>query len=301
MRPLSQWIGPIVFALVIVGKANNLVASEIKPTTAMPIVVRYLELGDLRAVHAFKFELIDRALELTRNEFGDYQKIPYAGADLSQIRYSKLISEGRVLNIAWGSPGTLLAKGEVITIPIDILKGLLGYRICLINGKVPPGIETAYKTGSLSSLKIGSGELWEDKKIYRNNKINIISGTNFTSLFDMLGYQRFDCLPFGADEVQSIYNDRKAQYPFLAIDTQLLIYYEFPTYLYVSKKAPELAQRIQSGLSKMQETGEFERLFKKHHPQDLSLLNLRARKVICLKSPFLDQSEQCSKPLAFPE
>jgi hypothetical protein len=300
MAALSNWVRPLAMVLLLVGIANNIMASDVTPKT-VPIVVRYLELGDLRSVHAYKFELIHRALELTRNEFGDYQNISYQGADLSQIRYAKLISEGKFLNIAWGSPGTVLANAEVIPVPIDILKGLLGYRICLINDKVPAGIEEAVKTGSLLSLKIGLGELWEDKKIYQNNKINTISGSNFTRLFDMLESQRFSCLPFGADEVQSIYNDKKGQYPFLAIDTQLLIYYEFPTYLYVSKKAPELAQRIQSGLNKMQETGEFERLYKQYHPQDLSSLNLSSRKVICLKSPFLDQSEQCTKPLAFPE
>jgi hypothetical protein len=128
MMMLKTWIGLIVITFIFFGE--NAKAST-------PLVVRYLELGDMQSVHAYKFKLIHRALELTREEFGDYQNIPYQGADLSQTRYAKLISEGEILNIAWGSPGTALAKANVITIPFDILKGLLGYRICLTNGKVP--------------------------------------------------------------------------------------------------------------------------------------------------------------------
>jgi hypothetical protein len=301
MTTFSRWTGFIVVTLCLLVGATQIIAAESTPKPVTPLVVRFLDLGDMRSVHAYKFELIHRALELTRDEFGDYENIPYKGADLSQIRYAKLISEGKLLNIAWGSPGTAIAQAQVIPISVDILKGLLGYRICLTNGKVPANYDEAYKTGSLSSLKIGLGELWEDNKIYRNNNVDTIPGSNFLSLFDMLGSQRFNCLPFGADEVLSIYEDKKKDYPFLTIDTQLLIYYEFPTYLYVSKSAPELAKRIQAGLNQMLASGEFERLFKQYHPQSLSSLNLRSRKVICLKSPFLDQAEQCTKPLMYPD
>ncbi len=266
-----------------------------------PITVRYLATGDLRSIEIYKYELIHRALELTRAEFGDYKNIPYQGANASQQRRANLISEGKILNVDWASPGTPVAKAEVIPIPIDILNGLLGYRVCLINTNAPLKINDVSGMGSLATLKIGQSELWSDIEIYRNNNINPILGPTFSSLFDMLGFKRFDCLPLGVNEISLVFDEKKVLYPFLAIDSQLLIYYDFPMYFYVSKAQPQLAKRLLLGFTKMQRSGEFHQLFKQYHPQDLSPLNLRSRKVICLKSPFMDQAKQCTQPVSYPE
>jgi hypothetical protein len=270
-------------------------------TPALPVIVRYPDPPALHSIQIYKFELIHRALEITRKEFGDYKEIPYTGAGGGQQRWAKLINKADLLNVVWSSPGTPVAKAEVISIPIDILRGQLGYRVCLINSNSPFKLDDAFNTGSLASLKLAQEESWSDVEIYRNNNIEPMLGPNFLSLFDMLGFKRFDCLPLGVDEVDLIYNEKKARYPFLSIDTRLLIYYDFPLYLYVSKTQPLLAERLQIGLTKMQKNGEFDQLFKQYHPQDISSLNLRSRRVICLKSPFLDQSTQCTQSLKYPE
>ncbi len=271
--------------------------------TAKPalMVVRYPDPPALHSIQAYKFELIHRALEITRREFGDYREVPYTGAGGGQQRWASLLNKADLINVAWTSPGTPVAHAEVIPIPIDISHGLLGYRICLINSSAPFKLDDAFNTGSLASLKIAQEESWSDVEIYRNNNIEPMLGPNFPSLFDMLGFKRFDCLPLGVNEVDLIYNEKKAHYPFLSIDTRLLIYYDFPLYLYVSKAQPLLAKRLQRGLTQMQNSGEFDQLFKQYHPQDISSLNLRSRKVICLKSPFLDQLTQCKQPLKYPE
>ncbi|MES2675450.1 MAG: hypothetical protein V4660_14505 [Pseudomonadota bacterium] len=301
----NTWIASFAGVLLLFSGANYASAQPQKQLTASstlaPITVRYLATGDLHSIEIYKYELIHRALELTRVEFGDYKNIPYQGANASQQRRANLISEGKILNLDWASPGTPVAKAEVIPIAIDILNGLLGYRVCLINTNAPLKINDVSGMGSLTMLKIGQSELWSDIEIYRNNNINPILGPTFSSLFDMLGFKRFDCLPLGVNEIILLFNEKKVPYPFLAIDTQLLIYYDFPMYFYVSKTQPLLAKRLQLGFTKMQQSGEFNQLFKQYHPQDLSPLNLRSRKVICLKSPFMDQTKQCTQPLKYPD
>lgn len=257
--------------------------------------VRYYDRGTKDARHAYKFELIHAILEATRPEYGDYVIHPFAD-EPSAKRQSLLISEGKILNLLWAAPGTAIAQGDVISIPVDILRGLLGFRVCLIN----PANFPAAPIESLNQLQIAQGLNWADVEIYKHNGITPQQGPSFESLFEMLAAKRYHCLPLGADEVMYTWREKKALYPFLTLEPGLLIYYEYPIYLHVSKRQPKLAERVALGLTKLQKTGEFERLFNKHHAADVALLQLAKRRVFCLKSPYLPPEDQCEKKLAYP-
>lgn len=264
--------------------------------TGTTMEVRYYDRGTQDARHAYKFELIRAILESTRAEFGDYTILPF-GEEPSAKRQSLLISEGKILNLLWASPGTAIAKGDVITIPVDILRGLAGFRVCLINPvNFPSGtIE------SLQQLQLGQGLNWADMEVYKYNGILPKQGPTFESLFEMLAAQRYHCLPLGADEVMFTWREKKVLYPFLTLEPNLLIYYDYPVYLHVSKRIPALAERVALGLKKLQENGEFLRLFNKHHATDVAQLRLDQRKVFCLRSPYLPQKGQCEKTLNYPQ
>ncbi len=117
----------------------------------------------------------------------------------------------------------------------------------------------------------------------------------------MLALKRFDCLALGANEVRNIFDEKKLAYPTLAMDQHLLIYYNFPIYFYISNKTPKLAQRMQSGLRKLQQSGEFYRLFYRHHGKKLAELNLKNRNIICLESAYSTTENQCNKPIVLPD
>lgn len=257
--------------------------------------VRYYDRGAKDARHAYKFELIRAILESTRTEYGEYTIIPFA-EEPSAKRQSLLISEGKTLNLLWAAPGTAIATGDVITIPVDILRGLLGFRVCLIN----PANFPAGPIHALNQLQIGHGLNWADVEVYKFNGITPKQGPTFESLFEMLAAKRYHCLPLGADEAMYTWREKKALYPFLTLEPDLLIYYDYPIYLHVSKQFPQLAKRIALGLKKLQANGEFERLFNRHHAADVAELHLARRKVFCLRSPYLADTHQCEKTLAYP-
>jgi hypothetical protein len=276
------------------------VPSGMAPIMA-PMIVSYTNPIGHSVLHTYKVDLIRTILEQTRAEFGDYRIKPLAGENPNDLRRVALLNEGKLVNLLWGSPGTLIANAEAIPIPVDILNGLLGYRICFTHSDVPLKLENLKDLEALRALKFGQGAEWPDVKIYQQNQLTLVPAPSFGSLFDMLGYKRFECLALGANEIMETYHQKKAQYPFLTIDNSLLIYYDFPIYFYVSKKHPELAKRLQLGLEKLQKSGEFTQLFKQHHDKDLALLNLRQRKVFCLKSPYVNDANQCAKPLKYPD
>ncbi|MES2676408.1 MAG: hypothetical protein V4660_19375 [Pseudomonadota bacterium] len=104
-------------------------------TSAAHMTVSYNKVktqSSLTDVYAYRDELIYQLFEVTRPEYGDY-RIRFYETELTSMRQAQFLGEGKVLNLAWGSPGTAIAKANAIPISIDILKGLLGYRICLIN------------------------------------------------------------------------------------------------------------------------------------------------------------------------
>lgn len=264
--------------------------AAIESATASPVMeVRYFDRGKKDARHAYKYKLIHELLEATRAEYGDYKVVPF-DAESSAKRQALLISEGRVLNLTWASPGTVIANADVIAIPVDILKGLLGYRICLINpANFPPAIR------NLSDMVIGQGLNWSDVDIYRFNDIPVREAPSFEALFDMLAVKRYQCLSLGADEVVFTWREKKADYPFLTLEPQLLIYYDHPIYLQVSKKSPELARRLELGLAKLIHNGRFDALFDQYHAADLKFLALHQRRYFCMVTPYLPLSGQCTE------
>ena len=289
---LSLWITLVAT----VNAAEPLQATATTAPNTEPMIVRYYDRGLKDARHAYKFALIKRILEVTHAEFGDYRTEPF-GEEPSAKRQALLISEGKILNLLWASPGTVIARADVITIPVDILRGLLGYRVCLINPANFPASDTLV---SVNQLRIAQGLNWADIEIYKHNDISPKQAPTFEGLFDMLAAKRYECLPLGADEAMYTWRDKKEQFPFLAIEPNLLIYYDYPVYLHVSKRDPQLAQRVELGLQKLQRSGELNRLFDQYHAADIAQLQLQKRKVLCLPSPYLPLEHQCEKPLVYP-
>lgn len=245
--------------------------------------------------NGYRAELYRLLLESTRAEFGDYELRSYTQAAAAR-RQAQLLGEGEQLNVHWASPGTPVSMGNVIQIPVDIQRGLLGYRVCLTTESSRAPWQSVVDINSLRQIRIGQVDSWPDFDIYRTNHLNITGTPSLGGLYAMLASNRFDCLALGADEVQTIYRAQKPLIPALRVESSLLIYYEFPVYFYVSGKHPEIARRLRRGFEIIQQNGEFDRLFERYFAQDLAQLQLPKRQLVCLISPFIAPAEQCRHP-----
>lgn len=267
---------------------------------AAPMVVSYHRSDANDKQNHFQFDLIERALEVTRPEYGGFILRPYGGAPTAK-RQAILIGEGKLMNIQWASPGTPIAQAEVIPIRVNILRGLLGLRICLINRADLPRFAQIQSLDDLRQIKIGQGQDWTDTLIYQLNRIPLFESAGLQQLFPILTTHRIDCLPLGANEIGVKYAEQQQQHPDMVIEPELLLYYNFPTYLYVSKHHPRLAERVAAGLQIMQTSGEYDRLFWHHFGHQLVPLKLSQRRIICLKSPYAPEAEQCQSPVTLPD
>ncbi len=285
--------GLIISGFLVIYSHGQAVAAE-------PMAVSYHRSDANDSQNRFQFELIERAMEVTRTEFGDFVLRPYGGAPTAK-RQSILMSEGKLMNIQWASPGTPIAQAEVIPIEVNILRGLLGLRICLINRADLPRFAQIQSLEDLRQIKIGQGQDWTDTLIYQLNRIPLFESAGLRQLFPLLATRRIDCLPLGANEIGVKFTEQHLQYPDMVIEPELLLYYNFPTYLYVSKRHPHLAERVIAGLQIMNASGEYDRMFWRYFAQHLAPLELHKRRIICLKSPYMPEAEQCNAPIALPD
>lgn len=169
-----------------------------------------------------------------------------------------------------------------ITIPID--KGLLGWRLLLINKEQQDRWARNMPTAEIKALRAGQGSDWPDTGILRSNGYSVYATSSYDSLFKMLGSKRIDYIPRSVSEVWDEADfHRKA----LSVEPTLALRYTTATYLFVRKGDTALAAAITSGLEIMIKDGSFEKVFQHHFGSMIKRSRLRERRVIELPNPYL--------------
>ncbi len=239
---------------------------------------------------SYFLELIAAALNQTQTQFGPY-RMDVRIEPLAANRKLQLLVEGQQVNIAWlpldAEPSP---RKKLIQIPIPIMRGLLGYRVALIRADNPNIMTGVNSVEDLSKLRLGQGQDWADIAIYKHNGLVVQEALNMHTLLRMLSGGRFDYLPLGVTETAHNFDlDINGQASFV-LDEQLLIYYPFPVYFYVSEAAPELATRLSAGLRALIADGTFFQLFDAHFKAHLAELKLDKRRLIKLTHPYFQTS-----------
>ncbi|WP_019614587.1 transporter substrate-binding domain-containing protein [Psychromonas ossibalaenae] len=229
-----------------------------------------------------------RALEVTVEEYGDYQLIE--SAKMEQGR--SLVELGRQkhakLDLATYAP-TAEREKQAIAIRIPLLSGLMGYRLCLIDEKKQTIFQDIENKQQLINkhISIGQHQDWPDTTILRFNNLPVQTTHKKELLFQKLIRGRFDCFSRGASEIYAEYLAHKSQG--IVIEKELLIYYPLPIFFFVNKSRPRLAERIQLGLQKLIDSGEFDQSFEQFFSPIIDELKLTDRVVIDLHNPTLSE------------
>jgi ABC-type amino acid transport substrate-binding protein len=226
------------------------------------------------------------ALERTRPGYGAYEVQPFT-EKASLARVIKLAIEGRLVNVlpfGVGQPGP---ERDMIPVPFPIDKGLLGYRVSLIDRRSQDRLFRVHSIEELRQLRVGQGSDWTDVRIYEHHRISVETTPEYGSLVLMLLHGRFDLFPRGLFEIAPELAGFGERYPDLAVEQHLLLHYPFCEVFYVNRSTPRLAARLTAGLERMVADGSFDALFAKYFGKLLANLHLRQRVVIELENPFL--------------
>jgi hypothetical protein len=253
--------------------ASSLLCAEDK-------IIRVTDFNDPNSEYAIKL------LKLALSNVETRYRIEVNPDDFSQARVNEEVSTGGILDLLW-TTGDTQTEALLRPIRIPIFKGLLGYRIFIINKDDQYKFDKITTLDELRKLTLGQGRTWADTRILEANGFNVVKTSKYDGLFYMVEGGRFDAFPRGVHEPFGELAKRSKMN--LAIEKKLMIAYKMPFYYFVSKTNDKLANDVETGLNRAIANGSFDTFFM-NAPTIKDVIekaDMKNRKVFYLDNPTL--------------
>jgi hypothetical protein len=253
---------------------------------AMPALaqapLRYFPVGP---IYEYRWKLLELALAHAQGPTQEPMRLQPFTEDITQNRGIQLLQSGAIDVIALGTNAE--RESRMRAIKIDILRGMVGYRLLVIRGADQARITRMDEATLRKELTFGLNSQWADLPVMRANGLAVQTSSSYENLFSMLDAGRFDAFPRGVNEAARELDDRKQSFPNLAVEQSKALFFPYPVYFWVSRDKPALAQRIERGLKAALADGSFRKLFETYHAAEIGMLTRSKRQVIRLANPLL--------------
>ena len=244
-------------------------------------VIHYFPSG---AIYEYRWKLLELALAHTNDTKKPLQLVPFT-ENVTQNRGISLLEAGDIDVIALGTNAE--REAQLLPIKIDILRGIVGFRLLVIRSADQERITRMDDISLRKQLMFGLNSQWADLPIMRANGFSVVTSSDYENLFVMLAAKRFDPFPRGLNEARRELDERKQNYPQLAIEKSKALYFPYPVYFWVNKNNVALAKRIELGLNRSLADGSFRKLFESYHAAEITAIKKEKRKVILLDNTVL--------------
>lgn len=244
-------------------------------------VIRYFPAG---TIYEYRWKLLELALTHTNDIAKPLQLAPFT-ENVTQNRGLSLLESGAIDVIALGTNAE--REAQLLPVKIDILRGIVGFRLLVIRAADQERITQMDDVSLRKQLMFGLNSQWADLPIMRANGFSVITSSDYENLFVMLAANRFDAFPRGLNEARRELDERKQNYPQLAIEKSRALYFPYPVYFWVNKNNVALAKRIELGLNRSLADGSFRKLFESYHSTEIAAIKNEKRKVILLDNTIL--------------
>ncbi|HUE90876.1 hypothetical protein [Pseudomonas sp.] len=249
--------------------------------------------GDQR--YAYHWRVLRAALEVTRSKYGDYRLEP--GRPMSEKLQVIDMQRPQVgLNtLVLDATQTLEEALLPVKIPVD--KGLLGYRVFLIQAADQPRFAGVQSLEQLRQLRFGQQREWSDVAVYQVAGLPVVTGSSYEGLFHMLMLRRFDAFGRGVSEVSGELAHWRKKYPQMAIESELLLYYPLPVYFWFARtdEGRIRARRVEEGMHTLMADGTLDRLFAEEYAATIEQLGLDRRRMLMIANPHLSSNHPFDK------
>ncbi len=253
-------------------------------------ILRVNDYSDPNAAYAIKM----LKLAIAHSDNPDY-KVEAIHEDFTQARLNEEVRTNGLLDVCWASSDKDI-ESELQPIRIPLFKGLLGYRIFIINKNDQATFDKVETLDDLKKLTIGQGRTWADGRILEANGFKVIKTNKYPGLFYMVEGGRFDAFPRGVHEPFGELESRPNME--LAVEKNLMLYYRMPFYLFVSPTNKQLAKDLQTGFERAIAKGEFDKVFygDKAIQDVMKKANMKNRKLFKLENPLLSKETPIDRP-----
>ena len=253
----------------------------VSPAFSSEAVIRYFPSG---TIYEYRWKLLELALTHTNDIAKPLQLAPFT-ENVTQNRGLSLLESGAIDVIALGTNAE--REAQLLPVKIDILRGIVGFRLLVIRAADQKRITQMDDVSLRKQLMFGLNSQWADRPIMRANGFSVITSSDYENLFVMLAANRFDAFPRGLNEARRELDERKQNYPQLAIEKSRALYFPYPVYFWVNKNNVALAKRIELGLNRSLADGSFRKLFESYHAAEIAAIKKEKRKVILLDNTIL--------------
>jgi hypothetical protein len=209
-----------------------------------------------------------------------------------QRRAFAQMSQGKFFDVV-ATMTSIEREKDFLPIRFPILKGLIGWRLPLINSSDPDIFKSVTDLQGMQEFIAGQMHDWPDIPILKSNGLQVYPGSNYDGLFKMLSRSRIDYFPRSIAEIwiELGMNQDKT----IMVDTNILLYYPTAYYFFVRKDNEALAEEIEKGLEAALKDGSFDKLFNQYYRTAMERSNIKDRKVFVLKNSFLPEKTPLSR------
>jgi len=237
--------------------------------------------------YLYQWEVLRTALEKTHAKWGPYRLV--AGEVMTERRqaYELRNATGNLTVMYLGTTPEFERELVPVRIPVD--RSLGGYCVFLVRAGEQARFDAVRTLGDLRQFTYGLGLGWIDVEILRASGFNVVTGSSYDGLFEMLVNRRFDVFLRGAVEILDEYEQRREELRDIRIEDSLLLYYPLPMYFWFAKtpEGQRLAQRAEAGLRLMLADGSYDEIFDRYQRAKIERLHLKTRKAYRIDNPFL--------------
>lgn len=235
--------------------------------------------------YLYHWEILRTALEKTSTKWGPYQLVPSERMSERRQAFELKNATGK-LTVMYLSTTPDFEKTLVpVRIPVD--RNLAAYCVFLIRKEDQKRFSSVRSLDDLRQFRFGLGLDWIDVGILHANRFQVVTGSSYEGLFEMLVSRRFDVFLRGAIEVLDEYDSHKEALPDLAIEESLIFYYPMPMYFWFTRteEGRRLAARAEEGMRMMIADGTYDAIFNKYQRSKIERLRLRDRRIFRIPNP----------------
>ena len=237
--------------------------------------------------YEYHWEILRTALEKTSGKWGPYRMTGSGRMTEKRQAYELKNATGKLTVMYLGTQPDFEKDLYGIHIPVD--RNLGGYCVFLIRKERRNEFRGVASVEDLKRYSFGLGLGWVDVDILRRSHLQVVTGSNYDGLFEMLLHRRFDIFLRAAVEVLDEQAQRKDTMPDLFIEESLILYYPLPMYFWFPKTpaGKRLAARAEEGMRAMVADGTYDAIFDRFQRHKIEQLRLKERKILRIENPFL--------------
>lgn len=202
--------------------------------------------------------------------------------------------QGRMTNLLAGgsAPFNVMVTGltrersvMLKPVPVPLTRGLLGYRIFIVNEDGARRLKKVRTLEDLKQISIGSGDDWSDTKALRDAGLQITSA-DYENLFQMVAMGRIEAYSRGLLEPYVELNTRAVEYPNLKVDDTITLFCPFDAFFFVGPADRARHAILLQGLERAYQDGSFLAYFENSRGYKYAdkLAKIDNRKLITLTS-----------------